>query len=285
MDDDFTVFIISHGRPDNIKTLKTLKKCGYTGPIYIVCDDLDKSLDQYIKKFGDMIKVFDKQKIANQTDQGDNFNNLRTTTHCRNACFEIAESIGYKYFLVLDDDYTSFKYIFDHEFKYHSCSIKNMDNVIKIFLNYFKSNKQLSSICFAQGGDLIGGSKGENVLMKKITVKRKAMNSFFCSTDRKFKFIGRLNEDVNTYVSLNSIGKLFFTTSLITLDQTETQANSGGMTDSYLESGTYVKSFYSVMYQPSSVKISRLKNRIHHRIFFKNNAPMILNPKWRKNDS
>ena len=35
MDNNFAVFILTHGRPDNVKTLQTLKKCGYTGAIYL----------------------------------------------------------------------------------------------------------------------------------------------------------------------------------------------------------------------------------------------------------
>ena len=34
---------------------------------------------------------------------------------------------------------------------------------------------------------------------------------FFCKTDRPFKFVGRMNDDVNTYVSLGDKGNLFFT--------------------------------------------------------------------------
>ena len=35
---NFAVFILTHGRPDNVKTIPTLKKCGYTGNIYFIVD-------------------------------------------------------------------------------------------------------------------------------------------------------------------------------------------------------------------------------------------------------
>ena len=66
---DFAVFILTHGRPDNIKTTSTLKKCGYTGRIYYILDNEDKTIDQYVKNFGEEnVKVFDKQAIADKVD-------------------------------------------------------------------------------------------------------------------------------------------------------------------------------------------------------------------------
>ena len=46
IDEDFAVFILTHGRADNVKTYKTLKRFGYTGTIYIICSDDDKQLDK-----------------------------------------------------------------------------------------------------------------------------------------------------------------------------------------------------------------------------------------------
>ena len=44
---DFAVFILSHGRADNIKTLKMLEDGNYTGDWYIVIDNEDKTADRY----------------------------------------------------------------------------------------------------------------------------------------------------------------------------------------------------------------------------------------------
>ena len=90
------------------------------------------------------------------------------------------------------------------------------------------------------------------------------MNSFVCSTDKPFKFFGGLNEDVNTYLVLGKKGDLFFTTHLASLKQKQTQKINGGMSEAYNKNGTYVKSFYSVLCSPSSVKIYIL-NTNHKR--------------------
>jgi hypothetical protein len=37
----FVALILTHGRPDNVHTIKTLRKCGYTGDIIIVLDNED----------------------------------------------------------------------------------------------------------------------------------------------------------------------------------------------------------------------------------------------------
>ena len=122
----------------------------------------------------------------------------------------------------------------------------------------------------------------------RIDAKRKAMNSFICSVDRPFQFSGRINEDVNTYTTLSRQGQLFLTILPIQLNQLQTQHNSGGMTEMYLDAGTYVKSFYTVMYCPSSVQIGVLKDpreqygRLHHKINWHKTAPKILNEQYKK---
>ena len=58
---------------------------------------------------------------------------------------------------------------------------------------------------------------------------------------------------------------------------------AGGMTDIYRSAGTYMKSFYTVMYQPSSVKISTLRGtRIHHLVQWNRTVPCILAESFKK---
>jgi len=271
---DFAVFILTHGRPDNIKTLSTLKKCGYTGKIYFIVDNEDKSIDKYIQNFGvENVKIFDKKYYADNIDEGNNFDNRKVIIHARNSCFDIAEQLGIKYFIQLDDDY----YYFGYRYETGAKIIKNLDKVFDIVLKFYRS-VDIKSIAFSQGGDHIGGFSG-------IKLKRKAMNSFICSTDRRFNFVGSINEDVNTYTSLGSRGDIFFTFTNLQLDQKDTQSNNGGMTDEYHLSGTYVKSFHSVLMQPSSVKVSMMNSnnpRLHHSIKWINTTPMIISQEFKK---
>jgi len=284
---DFAVFILTHGRPDNIKTLATLKKCGYTGKIYFIVDDEDKTLEKYIIQYGKHnVKVFNKKEIADRVDEGNNFDERRTITHARNACFEIAKEIGITHFIQLDDDYSSFefRYLSRDRQKLLVKKISNLDKVLDLYLDFYKKT-QFKSIAFAQGGDFIGGA--ENVYAQKNPLMRKCMNSFICSTERQFQFVGAMNEDVNTYTTLGSRGNLFGTMPIISLVQAATQSQKSGITDMYLRYGTYCKAFTTVMMQPSSVKISMMRSsnpRIHHSIRWQNTTPMILDEKHKKNN-
>jgi len=271
---DFAVFILTHGRPNNVKTLTTLKKCGYIGKYYLIVDNEDKSIDTYIRNFGiEKIKIFDKKVIADQVDEGNNFDNRKVIIHARNACFEIAKDLGIIYFVQFDDDY----YYFGYRYQSGAKIINNLNKVFEAILEFYK-NTTTTTIAFSQGGDHIGGFSG-------IKLKRKAMNSFFCSTERPFKFIGSINEDVNTYTTLGCRGNIFFTFTNIQLDQKDTQSNSGGMTDEYALTGTYIKSFHSVLMHPSGVKISMMNSnnpRLHHLIKWNNTTPMIVSERHKK---
>ena len=110
------------------------------------------------------------------------------------------------------------------------------------------------------------------------------MNTFLCSYKRPFKFMGRLNEDVTTYVNLGTKGNLLVTSSKLRLQQQPSQSQEGGLTDLYLDYGTYVKSFMSIIYNPSCIKIREMGDfkRLHHHVEWKFAVPLILNEKHKK---
>ena len=98
-------------------------------------------------------------------------------------------------------------------------------------------------------------------------------------------FVGRMNDDVNTYLTQGKVGKLFFQVSNVSLVQLATQSNTGGNTEAYKAYGTYVKSFYSVMTAPNCCKIDlmgRTDKRLHHKINWNNAVPKILNESFKK---
>ena len=108
---DFSVFILTHGRADNVITYKTLRNQGYTGKIYLIIDKDDPTKEVYFKNFSsDEIIVFDKKEIKEKFDMMDNFGRTNCVVYARNACWDIAKSLGIKNFLELDDDYTSFDF-------------------------------------------------------------------------------------------------------------------------------------------------------------------------------
>lgn len=270
---NFGVFILSHGRAGNVKTLKALEDCGYTGKIYIIIDDEDKQIEEY-KDLYDNVVVFNKASAYETTDTMDNSHDMRIVVYARNQCHRIAKEIGLTHFLVLDDDYTRFSYRRSIDGLLRGWTVKHLDELIDYTLDYLDETGA-TSLAWSQSGDLIGGVNG----MISKPYKRKVMNSFFCRTDRPFQFIGSINEDTNTYTLLGSRGHLFLTITDVTLNQTDTQQNDGGLTDIYLDLGTYVKSFYTVMAMPSSTQIRLMGNkykRPHHSINWQKTTPKII---------
>lgn len=273
------VLILSHGRADRVRTLHTLRRQGYTGDVYVVVDDTDAQLEAYRARFGEQLVVFDKEEAKALTDDGDNFDSDKAVVYARNMCWKIAEQLGLTHFLVLDDDYYVFSYRRTHTGGYTGHSVRGgLDNLIKATFE-FLDGSGFSSVAWAQGGDHIGGAQSN------LRFRRKVMNSFFCRTDRPFQFYGKINEDTTTYVYLGRKGHLFGTVMVLQLDQADTQSSEGGLTTIYLDMGTYVKSFYSVMYAPSCVSINLMgekHRRMHHKVTWNCAAPKIIRAEHKK---
>jgi hypothetical protein len=280
----FAVFILTHGRPDNVITYHSLRNHGYTGKIYLIVDDEDKTLDDYKQKYKNEVIVFSKKEYENKFDIMDNFQNNKVIVYARNACYDIARNLGLDYFFEYEDDYTQFLYRWVEKDSLKAKQIKNLNELLLAMINCLDETNS-TTIAFAQGGDFIGGAGS----FKNNTFKRKAMNSFVFKVNedpsKDTIFIGRMNDDVNTYLTNGKLGKLFFQISPICLVQLPTQSNAGGNTEAYKSYGTYVKSFYSVIASPSCCKIDlmgRINKRIHHRITWRNAVPKILDEKIRK---
>lgn len=286
MRDDFAVFILTHGRADNLVTLNTLKRQGYTGKWYLIIDNEDEQAPLYYKNFGrDRVVMFDKQAAYDRADTMDNFGQKKAIIYARNECFRIAKELGLTYFLMLDDDYSGFYYRFEEDGKLRgkSFSGSQLEKVFEAMLDFLDVSGA-KTVAFSQGGDFIGGANSSNNRFQK-GILRKAMNSFFCRVDRPIEFRGTMNEDVTTYATLGSRGDLFFTICKTSLVQLQTQSLDGGMTSVYLDGGTYLKSFYSIMSMPSCIKARMMfgsNGRIHHNVMWEQCVPKIIREEYRK---
>jgi hypothetical protein len=280
--DKFAAFILTHGRPNDIYTYRSLQEAGYTGKIYFVIDNEDKTEDEYRRLFGsENVIQFDKAAIGETFDIADTRTDRRAIVYARNASFEIAKQLGLEYFIQLDDDYTSFMFRWaDGDVLKHSM-IKNMDEVLEAMIQFI-DDTGTDTFAMAQGGDFIGGVEGSAVHRP---LMRKAMNSFIFRTDSDLRFKGRMNEDVNIYVGEGMRGRLIFTTTAVMLTQRPTQGTAGGMTEMYLETGTYMKSMYTVMMCPSCVTVRQMgpsNPRLHHSVRWDNAVPKIISDRYRK---
>ena len=280
-DRKIAVFILTHGRAKNVQTYKTLRSHGYTGKIYIVIDDEDEQEELYRQYYGDEVVRFCKEEYLKKSMCINPDKPRKVILYARNACFDIAKNLEITHFIEMDDDYSAFQWRYDDGERLRAKECENLDGVIEAFFDFMEASGA-KTVAFGQGGDLLGGRRGA---LSKSPIKRKAMNSFFCITDNPIGFIGSINEDVNTYVTKGNRGELFFSILNIILVQGETQHNSGGMTETYLDNGTYVKSFPTVMLNPSCTQIAYMgqsSKRIHHKIKWRYAVPKILNERYRK---
>jgi len=264
----YTVYILTHGRPNKQTTLETLRRSGYTGDIKLILDDEDPTLEEYKSLYSDIVLTFSKKEAAMHTDTLDADGSTQAVVFARNAAFDIAKQNGHEVFIVLDDDYTKFEHTFGNGFVYHPVTCKKLDEAFSLLVDFYNSAEQITALCVMQGGDFIGGAQNKSA--HSVIATRKAMNFFICSHSRPFKFMGRINEDTNAYTSLQHSGAcLFLSTSQFRIVQTPTQSSKGGLTEIYLELGTYVKSFYTVMLHPSGAKVKAMGDhhmRLHHSI-------------------
>lgn len=285
MRSDFVIFILTHGRAYDMHTYGALQRAGYTGRIVFVLDNEDKSVDSYYYKFGkENCYVFDKLKVASEVDTMDLSDDRRAILFARNVCWDIAKELGYTYFLQLDDDYSNFRGRIEIDGVLRTFYVKNFDLLVDYIIEFLEVSGA-HTVAMSQIGDFIGGV-GSKVFKERLT--RKAMNSFFCKVDRPIKYYGRMNEDVTAYILNGSRGQLFFNLADVSVDHLSTQSLSGGMTASYKDSGTYIKSFYTVMACPSSVKVYEMGDthkRIHHSINWEHAVPKIISSRFKKEDT
>ena len=305
---DFVILILSYGRPDFLKshTWNVLNKVKSKARRVIVMSDDDKTIPQYKEMYGeDAVFVFNKIESERKYDidlldcyWGKSLSR-KATVWARNEQFRIARELGYRWFMVLDDDYReiimrhkmvraddgtdffpTFKEMLftpsdEHGSIFDKCCVK--------YFNILNSAPWLYSTAFSQCGDFIGGCK--SIMVKKRPWRWKAMNVFFCDTEKEYRYYGRFNDDVNAYVLNGRRGQMSLTLSSPSINQEPTQKVKGGVTDLYKMFGTYVKSLTSAVACPSSVSVSCMGTvapRVHHSIDWSVMCPAVLDASWCK---
>lgn len=277
----FAVFILTHGRANTIMTHDFLRRCGYTGDIWIVIDNEDDQEDLYRAKFGDSVIQFDKRDYVPITDMGDLDEGRKVGVFARNFIQDKAKEMGYAYHLQLDDDISSVSYRWiDDKEKLRSTSCKRLDGVFEGFVEFMDATP-VTALSFGHPAYYVGGN------IKKFLrgMIPKTMTTFMMRADDVRYFHMRMNDDITTSALNGMRGHMYFTYLPLMISTELTQKASGGMTEAYKDSGTYRKSFYSVMAMPSCAKIYHIgvvEDRIHHEIIWNNCTPKLLSERWKK---
>lgn len=305
---DYVILILSYTRPEFLKThtwglLDTVNS--HARRVVVLSDD-DKTVPEYRKIYGDdSIFIFNKEEAEKRYDMdlvdcywGKSLSR-KATVWARNEQFRIARELGYRWFIVLDDDYVDVVMrramisrktndvffpriraaLFAREDKpelsvFDECCLK--------YFNLLESAPWMYITAFSQIGDFIGGVSS---VMARYSYRWKAMNVFFGDTRKEYRYYGRFNDDVNAYILNGKRGQLSLTLDMPSIDQTPTQQASGGITDMYKMFGTYVKSIPSAVICPSSVAVSCMGSscpRVHHSVEWSLTCPLVVDSSFCK---
>lgn len=281
---EYATFILTHGRPDRQYTYETLKRLGYDRPLFFLIDDMDETGAEYKKRYGDKVITFDKRRWYDLTDTMDVSGKMNVVVFARNAVFEIAKSLGYRYIVVLDDDYMAFEHRYEANGKLKRIEPRKIGDLFEASLQ-FLIDSGITCYCWVQGGDFIGGLES-NPWRKQVL--RKMMNTYFFDCEKPVTFKGTLNEDMVASLYHGLLGDVVLSSCDMSVKQEQTQQNAGGLTEAYLDMGTYVKSFYAVMMNPSCCTVQEMgdpisgNTRMHHRLRHVNAYPMIMSDRYRK---
>lgn len=271
-----TIYIISKGRPE-CRTAKTLIKMEYPGEWFIVCGNNDETLEEYRKKWGEHVLVFDWYDEIKTTDVLDNFGfDSEASGACpvRNATMKISQNRGELRHWQFDDDYTNFHRINDDLSKMvRYASGREFEDWL-FNLAKFGYRAKLSNVGFPPGS--------ETYVNNAFTFSNRVFNAHnLPSTDDLFvKWVGRMNDDTINAINCWKNGGYEMSIRAMNMTMPNTQTDGGGLTDMYIEHGTVRKSAYPVLVAPSAAKLTIKFGRYHHKIEWDKLRPKLLNEKW-----
>ena len=96
---ELAFFVLSHNSANKCQTYDYLRNHGIKENVYVAIDADDKEKEQYLNKYPEKhVLIFDKKDYSNI----DTFTNRIKMGHCvyaRNACYDLAEAMGFRYFI------------------------------------------------------------------------------------------------------------------------------------------------------------------------------------------
>lgn len=281
MRDDFALFILSNGRPDEQLSLNLMLDHGYTGDWYILCDNLDETLDRYKEIYGDKVIVFNKEEWGEKTDTFGNEKDMRSVVYARNASMHIAREMGYKYMAQFDDDHQKYVIRYEDEGSLRTGGIgKRMNEIVNAFVGYLE-NSPVGTLTFGYGAPYIGGLNGE---FSKGLGTSWVYSTFFIDLEYDFEFRGLHVEDYIFVSDYMKRGIPMYSVYDIQMSTFSRGSNAGGLQDIYDSSSDYEVAFYALMNEPKAVEVTlkTANNKFATTQRPATRTPKVLNERWRK---
>ena len=283
---DFATLIISHGRPQNILTLSSLTKAGYTGQYYIIVDDQDKSVQEYKQNYGNNVVVFNKQHYL---DSAISFNLeplVNVAVHARNAAEDIAVQLGLKYFLLLDDDIINFQFKYNQDGCLNRIKAFDIDNIISMYIKYME-DANITTLGLAHDGYFLGGNINMFTLPQHSRYRLLA-NAFLRKVSEKVVWSPDMCEDFITSILENRKQNVWISLPFLSCSCKVQGMNKkkvdGGNSNVYIEQGNYGVAIYSVLNLPDCYRLKISKKLWFECVDYNLTMPKIISSRYRKVD-
>lgn len=281
MRDDFAVFICTHGRPDEQLTLKALLDSGYTGKYYLVLDDTDTTIQQYIDNYGvEHLLVFDKNHYINTSDTGSNNPVYKCILYAKDAVEDIARDMNLSAFVLADDDILRFRHRYIQNDKLFSELAVDMDSILNVYIDYMLS-ADITTLGFGNSYIYIGGKAG---LKDSILVNRRFTYNFIVrNTKHDVKWKSEMNEDSITPILCSKQGQLWLQLYHVQFDMKECDAGAtGGMSEVYANMDKFKRYAHFLLYNPDSVYMIERFGKFTHTFNRKLTFPKVISSKYKK---
>ena len=281
MREDFAVFICTHGRPNKQLTLNTLRNCGYTGKIYLVLDDTDSTIQQYIDIYGtDNILVFDKNYFINTCYKGSSENVYKCILYAKAAVEFIAKDMGLKSFVIADDDIIKFRFRYIENNKLCSTPVSNLNGVLDLYIDYLLDSN-ITTLGFGTVHTYIGGIKG--LTAYNLTNRRFTYNFILRNAEKPVTWYSEMNEDSITPVLMGLSGQVWLQLPFVQLDMLPCRAgSSGGMSEVYSSMTEFKQFSYFILHTPSCVSLLKRYGKYTHAFDRNKTFVKIISDKFKK---
>lgn len=273
MNNSFAYFIASYGKPDNVMTLKALKKNNAHYPIYIVVGIDDPKLDEYKSTYGDKLLIFDKHDYIDAIDDvGVYAKSHKICTYSRLAVHDFAINLGIRYVGYLFDDiqYFQLRYV-NAEHKIKSVRKFNFDSMIDIYIKLLNSSKDLYLVGPPNSSFYIGIKE-----RAARTYSTRYGNMLVYDTQKPFDVLrSSILEDMDIILANNKVGKMYICPFGLQVCARDPHTTS----DAYKNLSKSEWYQHYVLLGQRSVSIDR------PIIPYKNFTPKIISPEYRKHEN
>lgn len=282
MRDDFAVFICTHGRPDKQYTYNALRKCGYTGRIYLVLDNTDHTIQEYLDIFGvEHVLVFDKNHYINCSDYDNNDNVLhaKCIVYAKRAVEDIAKSMNFRHFVIADDDIVNFVIRHPIGDKLATIQITDLDTVLNSYRCLLVNN--VAAVGF---GIALSYFKGVDSFTYQNLCKRILPYQFVIrSSAIRVNWKSWMCEDDITELQSSSVGNIWLSIPYVAqqIKPIGNIKNSSGMAEQYKNFDTYTLKFNIIKVCPRKTVIKYNKGKYSLLKQVDNCFPKIISERFR----